>query len=336
MEREHQELILKHLRKESSGFEEQLLSEWLQENPSNRKEFEEYVRTWDFSGRAKVDFEPDVDAAWMKFKAKAGFEPQQIAPQKETKVVKLFDYNIILKAAAVLLVFAGISYLSMKLFSQKEIQEISFAAGNEKREIQLPDSSKVWLNAHSKISYADDFKGDTRKVKLEGEAFFEVKRNVEKPFRVEGLSSITQVLGTSFNVKTIAGQADEVEVVTGKVSFALKKNETKKVILTPGMKGRVDNNSNVVSEKIDNPNFLAWKQEKLVFENSTLGEVASAVEAYFGTKVELANSELVNCRFTGTFEKPKLQEVLDVVSESMSLSSKKDGNGYLLEGSGCQ
>jgi transmembrane sensor len=335
MEREHQELILKHLKKESSGFEEQLLSEWLQENPSNRKEFEEYVRTWDFSARAKVDFEPDVDAAWMKFKAKAGFEPQLTAPQKEAKVIKLFDFNLMLKAAAVLLVFAGISYISMKLFNQKEIQQISFEAGNEKRELQLPDSSKVWLNAHSKISYADEFKGEIRKVKLEGEAFFEVKRNVEKPFRVEGLSSVTQVLGTSFNVKAIAGQADEVEVVTGKVSFALKNNETRKVILTPGMKGKIDNN-NVVSEKIDNPNSLAWKQEKLVFENSTLEEVASAVESYFGTNVDLANPELVHCRFTGTFEKPKLQEVLDVVSESMSLSSKKDENGYILEGSGCQ
>jgi transmembrane sensor len=335
MEREHQELILKHLRKETSGFEEQLLSEWLQENPFNRKEFEEYVRTWDFSARATVDFEPDVDAAWMKFKEKAGFEPQQPVSQKEAKVVKLFDYTIVLKVAAVLLVFAGISYVSIKAFHQKGIQEISVAAGNEKRELLLPDSSTVWLNAHSKISYAADFEGDVRKVKLEGEAFFEVKRNVEKPFRVEGVSSVVQVLGTSFNVKAIAGQAEEVEVVTGKVSFALKNNETKKVILTPGMKGRVDNN-NVLWEQTEDPNSLAWKQEKLIFENSTLEEVASAVESYFGTQVEIANAELAKCRFTGTFEKPQLQEVLEVVSESMSLTSQKDNDGYLLDGAGCQ
>lgn len=212
------------------------------------------------------------------------------------------------------------------------------ASGDERKEIVLPDSSKVWLNRNSKLSYiSSDFNESNRVVFLEGEAFFEVQKNPSKPFIVQAALSRTEVLGTSFTVRSLAPEKkDVVQVMTGKVSFELKEKEEQKVILLPGDKASVQEHGTIEKFKVTNLNSIAWKNDRLVFENSSLAEVTEAAESYFNIDIEIANSNLSDCRFTGSFTKPELEEVMKVLSVSMNLSYHQSDSTYVLTGEGCQ
>jgi transmembrane sensor len=322
---EHFNLIAKHLRGDTSGDEEIILKEWLNEDSQHKVAYEELKFLWN-AERMPDDHVPDVAKAWEKVKVKA---------QISGKVRPLYDVKIYMKVAAVLVMMVGIGYMMKTIWLDKEtITQLS--SGDEKKEFYLPDSSKVWLNKNTKLFYSDKYNKSERVVELEGEAFFEVKKDKEKPFIVNGRLSRTQVLGTSFNVRSLKGEAsDKIEVVTGKVSFSSRIHEAK-VFLLAGDGAALKEGGEIEKVKTDNSNSLAWKSEKLIFDNTSLQTVAFEMQNYFNVPVIIQDSELYNCRFTGTFNKPTIEEVMKVLSASINLSYNRKDNVYVLTGKGCE
>lgn len=329
-----QDLILKHLKKETSEFEEHLLSEWLEESAENRVLFEETSRVWNLTEKPKKQFEPDVEKAWQKVKMMANLDPNAAAQPSQTKIVSIWNQGLFLKVAASILLFLGLGWGILGVL-KKDSQMITISTGEYKRKIVLPDSSTVWLNKNSSVVYADNFAEGEREIQLKGEAFFEVKKDQGKSFTVLGYTSKTVVLGTSFNVRALATKKEEVEVYTGKVSFARKENPKEIVLVTPGFKAQIAQGGGIVKEKAENTNTLSWKNEQLVFSNAKLKEVVEALGNHLEVPIELQNKELLNCRFTGTFEKPTLQEAMEILSASMGLTYKQQGEKYILIGQSC-
>ena len=350
----HWDLIAKYLRGESSPAEKEQLFDWLSQHPDNRELFNQLSSLWNTTGWEGADtaqsFQPDADLAWQKFRTRVNIvpasgpevkasEPREIPLRQESNPWLRLGTRI---AASVLLVLGLVFWLKF-YFSDKPATTLSQSTKGEKRIIYLPDSSKVYLNRHSQISYVAGFEDGKRIVNLSGEAFFEVRKDAGKPFIIYSQNAQTEVLGTSFNVRAYEKEETvEVMVVTGKVAFSERAGKAvpgqppAKVYLTPGFRAELAKKGSLSKTAIDDPNGMAWRNEKLVFSNTQLSVVVESLQRYFQVPIAVANPQLLDCRFTGTFEQPELDQILEVLKVSVNLNYTAQGEEYVLSGQGCR
>jgi transmembrane sensor len=240
--------------------------------------------------------------------------------QKQKKV-KLF-LNTLTRIAAML--FIPLLIASVWLFYQQQkssislqyaMQEITSPPG-VRSQIVLSDGSSVWLNAESTIRFKVPFDPKRRDVNLTGEAYFEVKKDVSRPFQVESGKVKVNVLGTRFNYKAFA-EDPTVEIVLseGKVSLSIAGNSAEKeLIMKPGERAVIDKTTNETSIKAENiGKYIAWHSGKLVFDECPMPEVALQLERWFGVEVRVDDPKILSYRITTTFENEPLHQVLELL-----------------------
>ncbi len=172
----------------------------------------------------------------------------------------------------------------------------------------LADGTVVTLNADSKIHYPDRFTGNERQVSLEGEAFFEVAKDSLKPFVVKTNDIDVRVLGTAFNLKAYPDEHQQTTLVRGAVEVFLNKQQ---VILQPGEQATcIDQELRV--ERVDIRPYIAWKNERFVFENEPLEAVLKKLERWYNITVFIQNPSLKQLRFTGNL--PKYENINNVLN----------------------
>jgi transmembrane sensor len=324
------ELISKQLTGESTQKEDAQLNDWLVDSNENQATFDSYKKIWELSS-LENDFNPDVDLAFAKFQSKIETKEinttkiVQLETHSKKKYLKPFAY-----VAASLLFLFGIS-IFIRTNMVDEI--ISLATTNQQKEIQLPDGSKIWMNANSKIDYPSKFK--TRNIAFEGEAFFEIKSNPSKPFTIVCKSSIVKVLGTSFNLNSIDNSSElEVVVSTGKVQLSSSKSD-QIITLLVNEKGIINQETGEI-QKLgnDSPNYKSWKTNQLIFNNETLEVLAQDLSNYFKIKIEVSK-EIKDCRFTTEFNNPKLDEVLALFGNYYNIHKSNNDMNILISGTKC-
>jgi transmembrane sensor len=318
------ELIAKQLQGELSAQEEKVLLAWVSEKDENKTVYEQSVKTWEYSGRKQENFHVDTDAAWAKVKSRTG---------ESAKVIRFWQKPVYQIAASLVLLLT-IGYLTDSFKGSPEY--ITVASKNERVKFYLPDSSVVWLNKNSSVKYPDNYNEKTREIQLDGEAFFDVKRDVTKKFIVLGHHSVTEVLGTSFIVKSYKDSQEEfVKVISGKVSFTSRSESDQHVLLTPGLEGKLEAGNVISSSKITDTNFKAWKEQKLEFDNTELSQVIESLNNYFGVEVIATDPAILKCGFTGSFENPEIEQIINILSVSLNVEYKKEKGKYILSGQGC-
>lgn len=209
-----------------------------------------------------------------------------------------------------------------------------FATGtNERRSIDLPDGTVVWLNSNTKVEYDDAFGSSVRNVNLSGEAYFEVKPDPERPFRIQTGKVAVEVLGTSFNLRSYPGETDIVlNVATGLVKFGSQE----KVEVGGGNRTTYNIPGDAIGSLTpSNPNANAWKTRRLVFEDALLSDVANDLARYFEKPVVIETPGALNCHFTGSFEEPELTDVLRVIGYSLNVEYHIGKEGIVLRGQNC-
>jgi ferric-dicitrate binding protein FerR (iron transport regulator) len=223
---------------------------------------------------------------------------------------------------------------------------IKFASGGERivftetvpSKVTLPDGSLVWLNKKSELHYPEKFAQDKRQVRLKGEAFFEVAANPKSPFAIITENSVTEVLGTSFNLRSYEAEEDVVvTVVSGKVSFsAFKEKKTKTILLIKNETANLNKQRNVIA-KIErtNLNATAWKTGALTFDDDLISKVIDDLERYYDTEIQTEDSDLMDCHFRGSFQDAPLEEVLKAISFSLDITFRHEEKKYILAGKGC-
>lgn len=220
---------------------------------------------------------------------------------KSTK--KTFRLRI-MQVAAIAVLFLGISFLIKQFLTPKEIIQITNSV--EKKEIILQDGSIVVLNRNSTLSYPEKF-GNTRDIKLTGEAYFKVKRNPEKPFIVTMQDMTLKVLGTSFNINSYSKSPTKVSVLTGIVN--LKSNSGKSVILTKNQHADFTGSSFHVT-KVESVEKIVWTKNNIVLEQTTLGETAKILENSYNVTIDFEDKELEKLIISGKFNEEKLENIL--------------------------
>jgi transmembrane sensor len=181
--------------------------------------------------------------------------------------------------------------------------------------IMLPDGSQAWLNASSTIRYPKDFK-KSRKVELDGEAYFEVVHDTARPFSVTGGGLSTTVLGTVFTMKayqkdkttTVALIRGSVRITTGKKNLGL---------LTPETELLFDRElAHAQTSKIDTGDVVAWKKGLLKFSGQPFSEIAKTLERWYGIRILFDNARLELCRYYLSFDNnAPIEKVLSTISE---------------------
>lgn len=337
----YSELIAKYLTGEIAPGEERELFAWTEAKPENQTFFEEMVKTWALTeGASTTPFEVNAEMAWEKIEQRiqpasgreATTRPINSSPKITalSKIVRRWSI-----AAAILIAIGAFAWwLSREPVQQNPLVEIQ-TFDREKKEVVLPDSSHVWLNENSKLVY--DPKFELRKVTLEGEAFFQVERLEERPFKITSGEAITTVLGTSFNVRAYPAEDKiEVTVKTGKVALAVTREQAPPVLLNAGESGIFDKKEKKVEVAAKkNENADAWKTQLLSFNETLMKDIIETLNRYFNVQIEAENPLLLECHYSSTFPQPDLEGILTIIGSTLNFEYTKDGDRYLLSGKGC-
>lgn len=303
MNTEHyKQLIIQQLSGGISEEQEAELGHWLKAHPDHQEEQVRLAKAWKHSDLYKANIEVDQAGAWNTIAAQL---------PKERKIIPIWKRKWAVAASILIVISLGWFVLQQ---STPELMQYATAEG-ETQIINLPDGSIVSLNENSQLSYQEA--KQQRLVELSGEAFFEVSHDPENPFSVLNKTSKTTVLGTKFNIDGSSESQTKVSLIEGKISFEVGQEE--QIILAPGEELSYDHNLKalVQDQAIDN-NLLSWKTKTLKFENEKITKVIQTLEDYFDKEIELT-LDTEDCRFTGSFNDPKYEEIIEVLKFTFEL-----------------
>ena len=305
--------IAKFLKGEASLAEEQEIKQWIDSSIDNKNELDQLKSIWDSYEDKGSTFEPELSKAWDKIES-------ELETSSKLRLSPWF-YRV----AAVLVLGFGFGYF---IFNETDssVQEIAsiesatINAENTIQNVELPDGTVVTLNKGATIAYGVDFGSTDRKVELSGEAFFDVKRDEERPFIIKTASTTTQVLGTSFSVNPGVNDVI-VTVVSGKVSFE-SNDAGENVLLTKGEQGSYSRATKTIFESANEDlNFLSWKTGELIFEDASISKVVKDLERHYRISIELENNDI--SRLTATFDNQSIDEVLGIISATLDIEAAK-------------
>lgn len=316
---------------------------WLKKNRQRQSDValaRELILSMKF--KTKYPTEEEVEKAFdkvlMNVELKPGSSNSNGNSQKRVRISGITYYA---KIAAVILLllssFAAVYWMYQNNLSLKDQGTASASIIKRsnpsaiRSKIILPDGSRVWLNAESELTYPSEF-GQTREIKLSGEAYFEVVKNIHKPFIVKTNLAKIKVLGTSFNVNAYGDSPGEyVSLVEGNVAVSLSDSDTSSLLL-PGEQIIV-NNETGISETMpfDSVEVVGWTQGWLTFKNSGKDEILNKLGRWYGVKIELLNEPSETWNVNGYFRDQPLDVVLDRLSFSKDIDYKINGKTVKIE-----
>ena len=313
------DLLVKYLLDEASPEEKTEVETWIAASTEHRKYFEELKTVWNNSKKLAASYEVDVDVSWDKFR-------NRIHQPKTITIRRTIPW---LRIAAMLFIIAA-AYLVTNLFLNKNEEAIplTFAAKEKVQELKLPDSSVAVLNKNSTISYPSKFDKNKREVNLQGEAFFNVTADKDKPFIVNVNNVQVRVVGTSFNIRSENGST-EVIVESGKVEV-IKNNRS--VFLGPKEKILVDAADSVLQKETDKEQLHNYyRTNEFVCDNTPLWKLVSVLNDAYHVNITIARSELRQLPLDVTFSNESLDQILKVISMTLEIKVDTTGNKIILK-----
>jgi transmembrane sensor len=317
------EILIKALSGNATDEEKEHIDAWLQESEQNRKEYEKTSVLWNRLEGVydKTDFN--------KYKLKNAIQSKILKQEQKTKRSSRF-YKYSVAVAIVLLI--GVSFIFYYTIHPDQQNYQVYSSGNSVKEIFLTDGSHVWLNSNSSLALPSNFSKKHRNVTLHGEAYFEIEHDANNPFKVNAGKTVTEVLGTSFNLKldTILGNVNLI-VNSGKVSFCNISDMKNKVILLPGNYANfLKQEETIKAGSNEDLNFLSWKTGTLKFYNTPIDKVCDELSMHFNKKV-LSTITTKDLKLTGTFNDDSLEEILTTIELTLDVHLSRLNSEYRIE-----
>lgn len=291
----------------------QFWNNFLAENPSRRKVVDEAIA---LVRRTGLSSNTDANAAYLEVW-------NNLRTNAEAAKAKR-SYVLWYASAAAALVLA-VSYF---LFTRpgEQFPSLTYQTGNiESQRVQLVDGSTVQLNSNSKLEIFFDATSEQRKVKLTGEAYFEVAKTIDKKVFLVAMDehSSIEVLGTEFNVMT-RRKATRVFLESGSIRL---RSALGNVLLVPGQVAYFDDRSNEVSISSASEEtasvLTSWKSGIYVMEDITLLEIATHIEDHFGIAVAIESEELAQKKMTAKVPADDLDILIKVLSAALKVKVDK-------------
>ena len=272
--------------------------------------------------KLKPNYSKSKNEIWEQINLSISQDNTHNKQRKNKKVVPIRNLWLKYSIAASLLVLLTVG-ATLKFYTTKIYTSIGETINHT-----LPDGSFITINAATTIAYHPFWWGFNRTVKLEGEAFFEVKKG--KKFNVLSENGTTEVLGTSFNIYC-RDSSYSVLCKTGKVS--VKDNRNNKVILEKGVFAKLKSNKIQVIENFNSDEIISWKTNMFNYKNTSLKKVFEDFKLNYGVNIEIKRNEINKLHYTGLFKrKTDVVQALEIVCFSFDLNYEKIGkNSFLIK-----
>jgi len=289
-----EDLLRVNLQGRANEKEKSALVSWLSESSENKELIVRMTELWSSASNIDVFDQIDLELDWKRIQMK--------------RKKKTFGVMHILRYVAVVFISFGLSFLYLYNTTPGFGKLSKVQTAESKDKVELADGSQIQLNVNSKLIYPNHFGDNKRLVKLKGEAFFNIKRDTSKPFIIESGKTLIKVLGTSFNIRNMAGNKTLVSVNTGVVSFKVK-NNGQEIILKKGQVGLFKDNQLTLLNK-PNRNCDSWRTGSLSFKNTPFIQVLEDIERLYKVKFKNENKKLENLKLTIDFNNYDLDKVL--------------------------
>lgn len=330
-ETSHLLIIIKSLAGTATPEEQKWLADWIQSSADNQQVYDQMTRTWALSDRYDPSLEIDVEAAFIRMDQRLhADEKGTLIPLRSTR------HKWWLAAAAVAVLMAiGVW---MMIFSTHESKWITLRTNQgEIRTFTLPDQSRIVLNERSTLSYPTDFGQSDRPTRLIGEAFFDIKRDVNRPFSIEAGHTLTTVLGTAFNIRAYADEnLAKVTVKNGKVRVQSDQiNQSIQLEALQSVQYDAQATAFLLGEDVKLQS-LDWMDETLTFSGTPVASVIDQLEEKYHVDIVLENNEMGNCLFAAVFRHPQIQDILHSLKTTFQFDIREEGDRIRLAGGKCR
>lgn len=313
---------------------------WLLNNPKEQDKVEQaiqIVKSLSYLNRPMpIDRKKEV---WNAIKAKTN-KPHAL-PASPRRKGGNENINLLVKSvskiAATILIIVACGYLFPVIIDSINQNQVAKNSGRDffekktdagqRLSFSLPDGSMVYLNSASKITYKTGHDGLSREIYLQGEAFFVVEKDKDRPFKVHANSTEVTALGTEFNVKIDKSSSNtEVSLVEGKVEVVNLASENKEALyLNKGERALLVPSEKTMTKSTFEPELVSiWKEGLLLFENTPILTVKEVLERWYGIEIIFENNPEADLKVTGRFDKEYLGNVLESLSYSARFEYKME------------
>lgn len=335
---------------ECSEKESAKIEAWIDADPDRKRRIARLRQLWEAAGR-DPEHQPDVDAMWSSLVrrlgpfnssqqqgAKAtgsssnqrtswrrGKRDAQEVPSSSRPVYRALGgvASVVVLALLVWGVYSG----QLLDRGASSMRTITTEVG-QRAQIQLGDGTRVTLNAESELTLPPRFGEARRRVRLQGQAYFEVEPDEERPFLVYAGGSVTRVLGTKFDVGAYpSDEAVRVVVAEGTVAVRSEQEgeETRVTLKERHMAYLSKSDQSVTRQEVDPAPYMAWTKGELVFRDAPFDEVIHRFRSWYGLRVKLAGSVDAIDHLNAAFKEESIGEVLGIVAETLDLEYKREG-----------
>lgn len=311
---------------------------WIEADPDRQRVAEELIRLADAGPTAMWD----AKTAWKRFAAGSSHPSRPVLSAREHPIGRGRARGWIAAAAALTLaVGSGALWLSSRAPEPVAVAPAPLREAVTKRgetaDIYLSDGSRVALGAGSTLRFPSTF-GQTRDVYLEGEAYFDVAHDEQRPFSVHTATAVARDLGTRFNVSAYGGGLPtEVVVAEGAVALKAAADSASSgprpdsLILTQADLGRVEpHGALTVRRRVDVESYLAWMQGRLEFADTPIQEALPRLSRWYDVNIELGDSSIADARLTASLEIESLAEALKLMTAALDARVEWRGRTVIL------
>jgi transmembrane sensor len=307
---------------------------WIEADPANRALVGALREVW--TRGHPPDFDPD-DALWNRIAARLerplpkpalvrGFGRWPAQPAR-----RFVPAAAAAAAAAVILAVGATLVVQLRQAEEPVPMREVATARRQRATLDLPDGSRVVLAPESRLRFAADLgagrAGRARDLLLEGDAYFEVRHDSTRPFRVHAANAVVEDLGTEFVVGVRPEKGGlEVVVVTGAVALREDSAVRPLVTLGRGDRARLDSvGTAVLTRDVNLAPYVAWTQGRLVFDATPLNEAVPALSRWYDLDIRLADPGLAGRRLSATFGTEPVAQVLELIARSLDARVARDG-----------
>lgn len=319
-------LLAKQMSDTCTAAEQAEIARWLNEDPEHQLLLDKLQRQWNAIQIDPSSYViPDKVAVWERIQTRI---------QQQVKQVPLYPRSLLIRVVAVaavvsLLLGLGISYQvtsNRALWQAAQLENTIISPSGQKTEVLLPDGTQVWLNSGSRLSYNATYGTRQRGVKLEGEAFFDVKQNQSHPFLVSVGELDVKVHGTAFSVSAYKeDNTITVALLRGKVSLLATANQELLTYLLPNQIATIAKKSLACRvTPCDAQVETSWHQNQLKFDGAPIQEVWKKLERWYGVDIALSNLD-TNRRYWFTVKTESLTELLEMINKITPISYNVNG-----------
>ena len=326
--------------------EESAIARWAVDDPSREQYLASVRRIWAEAAMDAGRF--DANAAWRAIEPHVAISARTTPPAAATRTLHLFaarsgraprarrPYARWAAAAGFLLAVSASAVWYRASSAERARSEVAalpmhdYATSTGQRaEVLLADGTRALLSVESHLRVPADYGGGARDVYLDGEAFFDVRHDEHKPFRVHVKGGIAEDLGTEFVVRAYPGDTSVTVVVTsGEVALRADAANARKdvVSLTPGQLGRLHGDGRVsMADGVEVEAYLSWTRGHIAFRDKPFAQVARELERWYDVEIEIADSSLARAPLIASFDNQPLDEVLRVLSRSLDARYTRQG-----------